>query len=202
MYQKIKKISGITLIELLISILLFSAITGAAVLTLSAGLKIWNSSEDRIDIRQKGSLAMEEMVRYLELANNITAATTTSITFAADVNNNGTDETVALVYDAVNKRINITISGATMILTSDAQSFALSYFQLNTQTSFTPIVQVDRDSIRIVTISLTMNRGSDTITLNSSAFCRNQGIDRGSQCIISGVEEESFLYSSSSFWSL
>jgi len=176
MYRKIKKNQALTLIELLITMLLFSAIIVATILTLNVGLKIWSSNKDRLDVRQNGSLAMETMTRYLEIANNITATSANSITFAADINNNGADETVVLAFDAVNKIINITIGGATTILTPDTQSFSLSYYQSNTQVPFTPITQADRDSICIVTISLTMNKGSDTVTLSSSAFCRNQGV--------------------------
>ncbi len=174
MYQKIKKRYALTLIELLIAMLLFSAIAGAATLMFTTGLKIWYSNKDRLDVRQNGSLAIEEMVRYLELSSNITAATTSSITFAADVNNDGTDETVTIAYNLGTQRINITINGATTILTPDVQSFSLSYYQSNTQVSFTPVNQADRDSIRIVKISLIMNKGSDTVTLSSSAYCRNQ----------------------------
>jgi len=176
MYRKIKNRAALTLIELLISILLFSAITAAAMLMLSTGLNIWDSNKDRLDIRQNGSLAMETIVRHLELTHTITAATTTAITFTADVDNNGTDETVAIVYDAVNRRINLTIAGSTTILTPYAQSFSLTYYQPNTQTSFAPATQTDCDTIRIVTISLTMNKNNDTFILSSSAFCRNQGV--------------------------
>ncbi len=184
MYQKIKKKSGLTLIELLISILLFSAITGAAILMLTTGLKIWSSNKDRLDIRQNGSLAMERMIRYLETASYkdpASVASTNSTTFAADVDNNGVDEKVTLAYDAVNKRINITIGagGTAAILTPDVQNFSLTYYQLNSETAFTPPhpnTESERDSIRIVMISLTMNKASDTVTLSSSAFCRNQDV--------------------------
>ena len=176
MYRKIKNGSGLTLIELIITILLISAIIGAAILMLTTGLKIWSSDKDRLDIRQNGSLAMERITRYLELANNITAASANSITFAADINNDGTDETVAIVFSDVNRNINITIDGITAILTPDAQSFSLSYYQSNTSASFTPVTQADRDGIRVITISLTMNKGSDTVAFTSSVFCRNQGV--------------------------
>ncbi len=181
MYRKIKKKAGLTLIELLIAILLFSAINGAAVLMLSTGLKIWSSDRDRLDIRQNGNLAMERMVRYLETTNNITAATTgpASITFATDVDNDQVDETATITFDAVNKRIDITIDGTTMILTRDVQSLAFSYYDDSDPSmllSPLPLNEDQCDSVRVVNISLIMNKGSDTITLNSSAFCRNQGI--------------------------
>jgi len=181
MYRKIKKkfAGGITLIELLMAIVLFSLITGAAMLVLTVSLKTWNSNKDRINIRQNGNLALEEMVRYLELASNITAATTSAITFAADINNNGADETVTLAFDAVNKNLNVTVGGATTTITPYVQSFSFSYCASGTETPFTPPdpdTQGERDTIRVVILSLTMNKGSETISSSSSAYCRNQGV--------------------------
>ncbi len=177
MYRRTDKKSALTLVELLIAMLLFSAITGATVLMFNTGLKIWSSSKDRIDIRQNGSLAMERMIRYLELARNITTAAEDSITFTADLDNNGLDETITIAYDAVNK-IDITIAGSTTTLTRDVNNLVLTYYGLNTETAFTPphpINPADRASIRVINISITMSKGSDTVTLSSSAFCRNQG---------------------------
>lgn len=178
MYQKIREkfSGGITLIELLMAMALFSVIVGAALSIFTVSLNIWDSSQSRIDIRQNGSLAMEKMVRYLELANNITAATASSITFTADVNNDDTDETVTLALDTVNEKLNQAISGVTMTLTPGVQSFSLSYYKSDTETPFTPLIQADRDTIRIVNLSLIMNKGSDTVSLGSSAYCRNQGV--------------------------
>ena len=184
MYQKIKKRSGITLIELLISALLFSAIIAAAVLMLSTGLKIWSSGKDRLDIRQNGNLAMERMVRYLETSNynspvGVSVAAANNTTFYADTDNNGTVEAVTLTYDAVNKRINITIGagGTALILSPDVQSLAFSYYDNSGPSvllSPLPLNKDQRDSISVINISLTMSKGNDTVTLNSSAFCRNQ----------------------------
>jgi len=81
---------------------------------------------------------------------------------------------VTFSYDSVNKKLNMIVGGATTTLTPYAQSFGLLYCQLNTAAAFTPLIQADRDSIRVVIISLTMNKGSDTISLSSRAFCRNQ----------------------------
>ena len=175
MYLKTKKNSALTLIELLIAILLFSAIIGATVLM----LKIWSSNKDRLDISQNGGLAMEKMVRYLELANNITDATTNSITFTADINNDSMPgpDTVTLAFDAVNKKLYGEINGVTTPLTPYVQDFSFSYCAAGTEIPFKPPkpkTKTECDTIRIVVLLLTMNKGSDTITLSSSAFCRNQ----------------------------
>jgi predicted component of viral defense system (DUF524 family) len=174
MYQKIKKDTGLTLIELLLAAVLFSVIIGSSVFLLSIGLKVWDSNKDRVEIRQEGNLGIETMVRYLSLASNITAASTTSMKFSSDVNNDGTNERVTLAFDSSNKKINKTLRRTTTTLTPYVQSFSFSYCQANTDTTFTPVTQADRDTIKIVIISMTMNKGSDTISLSSSAYCRNQ----------------------------
>ncbi len=173
MYRKIKEYAGLTLIELLIAAMLFSVIIASSAWLLLVGFKEWSSETDRINIRQEGMPAMETMVRYLGMASNITAASSTSVTFSADVDNNGSNETVTISYDAVNKKINRTISGTTATLTPYVSSFSFTYYQAG-QVLFVPVTQADRDTIKIVTITITMSKGSDTITLSSSAFCRNQ----------------------------
>lgn len=179
MYLKTKSNSALTLIELLVAILLFSAITGATVLMFATGLKIWSSNKDRLDIRQDGSLAIEKMVRYLELASNITNAATNSITFSADVNNDSILDTVTIAFDDANKKLDGTINGATTTLTPYVQDFNFSYCEADTEIPFKPPqpnTQAKRDSIRVIVLLLTMNKGNDTATLSTSVFCRNQGI--------------------------
>jgi prepilin-type N-terminal cleavage/methylation domain-containing protein len=173
---KIKPVRGITLIELLMSMALFSVIIAVALSVFVVSLKIWDSNKSRADIRQDGSLAMEKMVRYLELADNITAATTSSITFSADINNDGTDETVTFAFDGVNKKLDQTINGVIIALARRVQNFDILYYRSNTETSFTPLVQADRNNIRIVNLSLIMSERSDTVSFGSSAYCRNQSV--------------------------
>ena len=167
---------GFTLIELIIVILLLSILVGVLSWILVVGLKTWGSGRNRAELRQDGVLAMESMTRDLTRASAITAAGTSNITFASDVNGDGTDETVTLALDAVNKRLNRTVGGATTILTPNIQTFTLSYCKVNTETTFTPVSQDDRDNIRIITISLILNKLDETVTLSSSVYARNQGL--------------------------
>jgi len=178
MYQKTKKksTSGITLVELLMAMALFSVIIAVTISMFTLSLDVWGSGRSRFDITQDGNLALERIVRYLELASNITAATETEITFDADVYNDGTDDTITITFDAVTKKLNQTIDGVTMTLAPYVQDFTFSYYQSDTETPFTPLIQDDRDTICVIMLSLTMNRGSETITLGSSAYCRNQGV--------------------------
>lgn len=158
------------------AMLLFSAIIGAVLAVFGAVVKTWSYNQDRTDIRQTGGLAMGIMTRYIGFAGTITAASQTGITFSADVDDDAINETVAFALDAPNKKLNMTIDGATKTLTPYAQGLNLSYCQAGTETTFTPATQADRDNIRVVIISLTVNDGDETITFGSSAYCRNQGL--------------------------
>jgi hypothetical protein len=160
--------------------MLFSAIIASAALILSVGIKEWSVETDRIDIRQGGMTAMETLVRYIGLAGNnhltggITAASSTSVTFLADVNNAGTNQTVTISYAA--NKITATIVGAsttTLVIVSNVSSFSFTYYD-NTGAVAQTDTQAHRDLIRIVTMAMTMTKGSDSISFSSSAFCRNQ----------------------------
>jgi prepilin-type N-terminal cleavage/methylation domain-containing protein len=173
MYQRTR--SGFTLVELIITVALFSIIVGVASLLFLMGMKAWSYGNDRSEIRTRANSAMEVITNDLSEAHLVTAATATSITFSADPDNDGLDEIVTIAFDAVNNKIDRTVAGSTRILTPYAQSFGFTYCQANMETTFVPATQADRDSMRIVNISLTMDKQDETISLSSSVLCRNQG---------------------------
>lgn len=167
---------GFTLIEVIIVISLLSILIGSLSWIFVVGLRTWNSGSNRAEIRQDSNLALETVIRNLALASNITAAASDNITFSADVDEDSVDDTVSFSLDVLNKRLNRTINGTTTILASNVQDFALSYCQANTEATFTPLSQEDRDNIRVVKVALTMNKADETFALNSSAYTRNQGL--------------------------
>jgi len=164
---------GFTLIEVMIVTGLIAVLTGAVSWVFIVGLKTWSSGMDRTDIREGGVLAMERMVRDLSQAGPITAATTTAITFTADVDNDSVNETVTFSRDANNNLIR-TVDGAAITLTPNAQTLTFSYTDLNNNTLTPPLTGAQLDSIRVVTVVLTMNKANETYTLSSSAYTRNQ----------------------------
>ena len=174
MYQKIrtyKRKNGFTLIELVISVMLFSILATFVALAFLAGLRSWNSSSNRAQIRQSGSFALEIMTRDLSQANSFTIAQADQVKFDADIDNDGSDETIT--YDINGTELTRKVGGQETLLSPDTDTFALSYIDLNNTTMTFPVTGADRDDIRVVVISLTMDKADETINLSSSAYARN-----------------------------
>ena len=167
---------GLTLIELLVVVTLLSVLAGVVSQVFLLGLKVWSTDWNRTEIRQKAALGLERMTRELGQAGSITTARANRIRFSADVDNDGSDETVTFRFYPARDEIRRTVDGTAMVMTPYIQAFALSYYRANTGTDFTPSSQADRDDIRVIGISLTLNKGDETITLSSSIYPRNQGL--------------------------
>jgi prepilin-type N-terminal cleavage/methylation domain-containing protein len=166
------KKKGFTLIELIIVIVLLSVLVGVAAWTFVAGLRSWNSGIDRANIRQDGSFALEIMVRELSQADSFTIAQEDNVKFDADIDNDGSNETIT--YSTSDSELSRKVNGTTTVLSPDVDTFLLSYRDLNDTAMTPPITGAEHDDIRVITISLTMDRFDETLTLSSSAYARNQ----------------------------
>lgn len=165
---------GFTLIELIIVIVLFSMLAAATFWTFVVGLRAWGSGRDRAYIRQDANLAIERMVRELSQAKSFTIAQADQVKFDADIDNDDTDETVTFAIS--DSSLERTVDGTTTVLTPDLQTLEFSYRDLNDVAMALPITGNDRDNIRVIVMSLTLNEGDETFVLSSSAYARNQGL--------------------------
>ena len=165
---------GITLIELIIVIVLLSILVGFVSWVFVVGLRSWSSGKDRADIRQSSNLALERMVRELSQASSFTIAQAGQVKFVADLDDDGTDETVT--FSVSNSELFSDTDGTATVLAPDVQAFGLLYRDLNNVIMTFPISGGDRDNIRVIIISLTLNKADETINLSSSAYARNQGL--------------------------
>lgn len=177
MCLKIDARKGFTLIELIIAVLFFVILTGAAVGIFTAVLKTWASGTDAAEIRRNGGMAIEKMVRDLSQASRITIADfTNAISFKADVNHDGNDQTIT--FDTTNGTDLVrTIDDQPITISPDVQTFTLAYRDSDNSPMSIPsdvASQENRDRIRIIVISLAMSRGDETLFLSSSVYVRNQ----------------------------
>ena len=162
-----------TLIELIIVLTLFIIIVGFAGWSFIVGLRAWNSGQNRAEIRLDGTLAIEKMVRELSQASDITTADEDEIIFEADLDDDGTVETVT--FNVSNNNLIRTVNAVATVLASNVQTFGLSYLDLNNSPWTLPQDPVD---IRVITISLTMSNLDETFSLSSSTYVRNQQLVR------------------------
>ena len=89
---------GLTLIELLISSLLISIMLGAIWMIFHTGYTVFYGQYARQNIKDQASYAFLTMTNELHQAPSVTAATATSVTFTADLNNDGVNETVQYTW--------------------------------------------------------------------------------------------------------
>lgn len=167
---------GFTLVELIITIALFSMLTGVVVWVFVVGLRVWGSGMDRANLRQNANLAIERMVRELSLASEFKEAKLDKVKFKADLG--GLVEEIE--YKIKNNNLQRKVKGGTeVILVRNVQDFTLGYYLESDSDNENLLEEVGggaKDDIRVVVISLSISEGDETITLSSSAYARNQGL--------------------------
>ena len=160
---------ALTLIELLISVLLISAILGATWIIYSTGFKVFSNQLSRYDIKDQMSLAFITMTTELRQALSITEATATSVTFTADINSDGVSETIQYTWSGAAGAPLNRISGAeTKELVRSINSLAFSYYAAN---SSTPLVfPVTASEVQMVGVDATASSGDETFQLRTNIY--------------------------------
>ncbi|MBI5024841.1 MAG: prepilin-type N-terminal cleavage/methylation domain-containing protein [Candidatus Omnitrophica bacterium] len=164
-----------TLTELMIVLVLLSIFIGGVMLVFVTQLKVWGSSLNRAAIRQQGHQALGRMVRELNQTNSITSASSSAITFLADLDDNGTDETITLNTSGNN--LNRTEGAVISPLAFNVQSFGLTYYDSSNNVLTPPAgtdTQAERDTIKVAVLALTMSKADETLSISSSAYLHNQ----------------------------
>jgi Tfp pilus assembly protein PilW len=164
----------ITLVELMISLVLFIILAGSFLWIFTTGLKLWHFGKNRAGIRQGGTLAIDRMVRELSQASSFTIVQSNQVKFDADLDNDGSDETVTFVVEGGD--LIETIDGTAAVLAANVDTLIFSYRDLNDDVMSFPVIGGDYDNVRVVTVSLVLDEEDETITLSSSAYTRNQGL--------------------------
>jgi len=174
-YQGIDLKKGLTLIELTIVIAFFSVLAGVISWMFVTTLRSWDSGLNRARIRQESNAAMGIMMREIGQASSITDAAADEITFEADLDDDGGDETVT--YSVSGTNLVRTVDAVDTIVLSYVDSLTLSYRDVNDASMSIPSDvsnQAKRDTIRVVTVSMASDRADETFTLSSSVYVRNQ----------------------------
>lgn len=177
MYKKRPQDAGLTLIELLISVMLISAMLGAIWVIFHTGFQVFYGTLGRQNIQSQASMAFETMTNELHQATSVTAATGTSITFTADINNDGASESVQYSWSgAAGAPLNRVVGVQTKALVRSVNNPPPSsvnplfnYFGVNNAAlGTTPTAS----QIRLITIDLYTTAGSETFHLRTKVFLR------------------------------
>lgn len=171
---------GLTLIELLVVIVLLGGLSAAVVFVFMAGLKSWNSVRNRTEIIESLNLAMARMTRELSQASEITRARSDEIDFEADLDGGGVTEDITFDINSDDELERIEDGGSAVILARDVQSFTLGYYlEADNDNLLSSVTGPSLDDIRVIVITLALSKSGETVSLRSSAYARNQGLDDG-----------------------
>lgn len=157
---------GLTLVELLICVLLISLMLIATSAIYHTGYNVFYNQFSRQNIKDQTSYAFLMMTNELHQALSVTAATTASITFTTDLNNDGVNETIQYTWSGTSGQpLNRVVGTQTTQMVRSVSSLSFTYYGTNnTQLSF-PIV--DLTQVKLVAIDLTTTSGSESFHLRT-----------------------------------
>lgn len=164
---------AITLVELLISVMLISLMLVAVWAIYGTGYNVFYGQYARQNIKGQTSLAFITMTNELHQALSVTAATATSLTVAADINNDGLSETLIYSWSGVSgdplnrndgtntRQLVRSVNNAPL----DASPLFYYYGVNNADLGATPTVS----QVRLVLIDLTTASGDESFHLRTKA---------------------------------
>jgi len=163
---------GFSLLELLVVVSLLGIFIGAVYEVVIVGLRVVNAADEREDINQQLTKALDLLTREASLINNVVSAQDQRLKFDADLDGNGTTEN-NIEYQVSSGTLQRSYSGATVTLVNNLTSLDFDYTDLNGAAMTTPIPGSDLDNIRVVQISVTATKDNEAISLATAAFLRN-----------------------------
>jgi len=157
---------GITLIEILVSLVIVSVLMAGFYNTFLVQHRTYTAQETITDMTQSARASVSKMVQELRMAgykkpgevlNGISVATPTTIRVLADLNRDGDtadpDEQVDYAYDAGTKEITRTANNQSEIVCGGVTSFNFSYTLADGSVTSAP---TNPENIRKITINFTV----------------------------------------------
>ena len=156
---------GFTLIELMISLILITAMLGAIWVVYNTAYSVFYGQYGRELIKDRTSLVFLNMTTELHQALSVTAATATSMTFTADLNGDGAVETVQYTWSGIAGDPLNRISGTdTRQAVQSVSSLAFAYYGTDNVLLAFPVTV---SQVRLVSVDATVTKGSESFHLRT-----------------------------------
>ena len=166
-------VKGFTLIEMMIVVSLLGIFFGGVYETVIVGLRAVSAADKRENLRRQLTMAMDQLTREIDAAYNVDVAQDQRLQFdARDINGDGSNDNNInyLVSSGDFQRV---FSGDTITLIPDLASLDFDYIDFNGNTLATPVPVVQEDDVRVVQITMTATRDTETVSLTGAACLRN-----------------------------
>lgn len=153
---------GFSLIELIIVMILMSIVAGISGVMLTAGFKSYTQGKPIIPVAGKANVALTNLMREIQDAQTITAATATSMTI---INQSG--QTISFNWS--NTTLTRTVSPEpAQSLCTNVSAFSFAYFDSSFATAVTLA------DIRFITAAFTLTEGPVVYPLMTGAVMRQR----------------------------
>ncbi len=160
------------MVEVMLVTVLMAVFFGAVYESVIVGLRAANAADEREDIRQQLTNALELLAREAAVASNVDTAEDQRFQMDGDIDGDGDNEN-NINYAVASGDLRRTYSGTAVTLVRDLTSLDFDYVDLNGAAMTAPVTGGSRDDIRVVQITMTATRDNETISLASAAYLRN-----------------------------
>ena len=163
---------GFSFIELILVISLLGIFLGTVYESVIVGLRAANAADERADIRQQLTNALDLLIREVSLASRVDNAEDERLQFDADLDGDGTTEN-DINYQVSSGALQRVYNGTTVTLIRVA-SVDLNYVDSSGANLTTPVSsQATRDTIRVAEMTMTATNDQETLSLADAVYLRN-----------------------------
>lgn len=165
-----KASQGLTLIELIITLVFLSLLLGAIWMIFDSMFRPFYSQEKRADIKEEAAHSFYQLAQDLRQATSVTSAQQKNVTFTADIDDDGDDDTVQYDWSGTVGAPLQRIADVTVPLVSAVNSLSFSYYDASDSLLSSP---VSVSQVRVVAVDLTASGNDETFQLRSRTRLRN-----------------------------
>lgn len=164
--------TGLSLLELMIVLSLVGLFVASVFESVIVTLRAVNAADERADIRQQVTHALELLTREVSLASNVDVAEDQRLQIDADLDGDGATES-DILYRVQDGDLQRVYNGTAITLVRDLSSLDFDYLDLNAAALTAPVTGASLDILKVVQISLTSALDAESVSLASAAFLRN-----------------------------
>lgn len=164
------KAPAFTLIETLIVVALFSTLLVAMWVLYDIGFRLFSQEEIRAGARMEPVRALSILSRELRQAVSVTGAEASSLTFSADTDRDGADESIQYRWQGTAGQDLERISGATIPVVQSVQSLSFAYYDASNNLLNFPVTP---SQARLVQADLTVLDRDETFHIRTRMDLRS-----------------------------
>jgi prepilin-type N-terminal cleavage/methylation domain-containing protein len=192
MCKRADRAQGFSILELMVVLTLFGVFFSALQEPVLVGLRSLDSADTREAARTQLARALDQFTREVTMARNVDRATGTRFQFDADFDGDGASSNITpeerninYEYDAAAdewlRSDTDTSAGQETVLISNVTSLDYNYYETGSTTESAACDSTGscgsnccRSEVRVVVVTATVTRDSETMTMSASAFLENR----------------------------